>query len=244
MARYWNTQTTYAQPSVDFLRRQARESAEQAKKKGQLMTPAIPKTESGEICQSWWGQSWCKNLEQYADFSTRLSRGARYIRSGTVVDLKIRKGRIEARVQGSRKVPYKVDIRISPLSEENCQAILEKCARRIDTMESLVEGDFPEELKELFTQENGLFPRPTEISLVCSCPDWALMCKHVAAALYGVGLRLDENPFYFFELRGIDVDRFIGVALENKVESMLKNADCQSSRIIRGDLSPDLFGIL
>ena len=244
MSRYWSDYPTYDQPTIQELRRKVQQSAASARKKGQVLEPAVPRTARGEICQSWWGQAWCHNLEQYADYASRLERGRRYIRSGTVVDLKIRKGRIEARVQGTRKTPYKVEIRISPLAEDICDRLIEKCGRRIENVESLIAGTFPEELKDIFSQKDGLFPRPTEISFICSCPDWALMCKHVAAAMYGVGVRLDENPFYFFELRGIDVDRFINVALESKVESMLKNADCRSSRIIEdGDLTA-LFGVL
>ena len=168
----------------------------------------------------------------------------RYFRSGTVVDLKIRGGRVEARVQGSRKVPYKVDIRISPLSEEKCQEIIARCGRKIQTIDKLINGEFPDELRDLFTGENGLFPSPREISFNCTCPDWALMCKHVAAAMYGIGVRFDENPFYFFHLRGIDVDRFIDVALENKVESMLRNAEQPSERILRETDLTGLFGVL
>lgn len=161
-----------------------------------------------------------------------------------MVDLKIRGGRVEARVQGSRKVPYKVDIRISPLSEEKCQEIIARCGRKIQTIDKLINGEFPDELRDLFTGENGLFPSPREISFNCSCPDWALMCKHVAAAMYGIGVRFDENPFYFFHLRGIDVDRFIDVALENKVESMLRNAEQPSERILRETDLTGLFGVL
>jgi uncharacterized Zn finger protein len=161
-----------------------------------------------------------------------------------VVDLKIRGGRVEARVQGSRKVPYKVDIRISPLSEEKCQEIIARCGRKIQTIDKLISGEFPDELRDLFTGENGLFPSPREISFNCTCPDWALMCKHVAAAMYGIGVRFDENPFYFFHLRGIDVDRFIDVALENKVESMLRNAEQPSERILRETDLTGLFGVL
>ena len=147
-------------------------------------------------------------------------------------------------MQGTRKTPYKVEIRISPLSEEKCEAIIEQCGRRIENMESLIKGEFPLDLKELFLAKDGLFPKPKEISFNCSCPDWALMCKHVAAAMYGIGVRLDENPFYFFELRGIDADKFIGVALESKVESMLANADKDSERIIRGADLTELFGVI
>ena len=244
MSRYWSAFPSYSQPSAEELRRRAQASISAAKKKGLAMEPAVPLSRQGPVCQSWWGQAWCENLERYADFGSRLERGRRYIRSGAVVDLKIRKGRIEARVQGSRRIPYKVDIRISPLSEEKCQTILEKCGRRIQTMEDLVYGKFPEELKELFTQKDGLFPSPAEISFMCSCPDWALMCKHVAAVMYGIGLRLDENPFYFFELRGIDVDRFIDVALDSKVESMLEHASVATSRMMDAAFIPEIFGVL
>ena len=105
-------------------------------------------------------------------------------------------------------------------------------------------GNFPEELKEVFLGEQGLFPKPREISFNCSCPDWALMCKHVAAVLYGIGARVDENPFLFFELRGIDAGRFVDVTLANRVENMLANADTPSERIIMGNNWEDLFGVL
>ena len=244
MGRYWNAYTSFSQPAVEVLRRKAQESVRDAQKKGRDYEPVMPHRGSRQICESWWGQAWCANLEKYADYASRLERGRRYFRSGTVVDLKIRGGRVEARVQGSRKVPYKVDIRISPLSEKKCQEIIARCGRKIQTIDKLINGEFPDELRDLFTGENGLFPSPREISFNCSCPDWALMCKHVAAAMYGIGVRFDENPFYFFHLRGIDVDRFIDVALENKVESMLRNAEQPSERILRETDLTGLFGVL
>ena len=242
MSRYWS-EVNYSQPSIAELRKRISETNNAAKKKGRQYDPVKP-ISGRKITNSWWGQAWCENLEKYADYGSRLERGRRYVRNGTVIDLKIRKGKIEAKVQGTRSTPYKVEIRISPLSEERCQEIIEQCGRRIENMESLIQGEFPEELKELFTGKDGLFPMPKEISFNCSCPDWALMCKHVAATMYGIGVRLDENPFYFFELRGIDADKFIGVALENKVESMLKNAKKPSARIIENADLTKLFGVL
>ena len=138
---------------------------------------------------------------------------------------------------------FRSEIRISPLSEEKCQEIIKKCSRKIENLESLLSGTFPEELKELFQGNNGLFPEPKEISFNCSCPDWALLCKHVAAALYGVGVRLDNDPALFFQLRGINMDHFIDVTLANKVETMLENAGNFSSRIIEGNVD-SLFGVL
>lgn len=166
------------------------------------------------------------------------------MRTGAVVDLQINKGKILARVQGTRKTPYKVEIRISPLSEQRIEQITKKCGTRVETLEKLVTGDFPKELKDVFFDEGGLFPEPREISFSCSCPDWAIMCKHIAATLYGVGARLDEEPLLFFSLRGIDTNRFVDVAISNRVEAMFANVNQPSKRIIQDAQIADLFGVL
>ena len=240
MSRYWED-GFYSQPTTSELKRKSEASRVSAEKKGKRLEPVV--IQGRNIAKSWWGRAWCDNLERYADYESRLDRGKRYVKTGAVIDLSITKGRIQAKVQGSRKTPYKVEIRISPLSEERCQEILQTCGKRVETLEKLLAGDFPEELKELFTQRGGLFPSSREISFSCSCPDWALMCKHVAAVLYGIGARLDENPSLFFELRGIEMGRFIDVAIANRVERMLKNAGRTSGRTIdEGDIR-GLFGI-
>ena len=242
MSRYWSKFPRYEQPDARELKRKSVDSKKKAQEKGKVLEPV---TINGRfIAATWWGKAWCDNLEQYADYESRLGRGKRYVRNGSVIDLKIQKGKILARVQGTRKTPYKVEIRISPLSEERCQDILERCGRKLENLEALTGGNFPDDMKELFRGKGGFFPEPREISFNCSCPDWALMCKHVAAALYGVGARLDENPLLFFELRGIDVGRFIDVALENRVEAMLSNADKKSVRIMENTDLGKLFGVL
>lgn len=241
MSKYWNS-GNFSQPTTAELQRNSESSRKKAQDKGQILEPVV--IVGRTIAKSWWGQAWCRNLEQYADFESRLDRGKRYVRTGAVLDLKIQKGRVLAKVQGSRKTPYKVEIRISSLSEEKCQKILEKCGKRIENLEALATGNFPAVLKELFTGQEGLFPTPKEISFACSCPDWALMCKHVAAVLYGIGARLDSQPTLFFELRGVDIDRFLDVAVANKVEAMLENAQKPSSRILEGADLNALFGVL
>ena len=241
MSKYWET-VNFSQPTTAELRKNSESSRKKAQEKGQVLEPVI--IQGRTIAKSWWGQAWCRNLEQYADFESRLDRGKRYVRTGAVLDLKLQKGKVLAKVQGSRKTPYKVEIRISPLSEERCQQILQKCGKRIENLEALATGNFPAELKELFTGQDGLFPTPKEISFSCSCPDWALMCKHVAAVLYGIGARLDTQPTLFFELRGIDIDRFLDVAVANKVEAMLENAQKPSQRILEGADLDALFGVL
>ena len=242
MSRYWSEYPRYEQPDAGELKRKSAASKKKAQAKGKILEPVTIKGRN--IVSTWWGKVWCDNLEQYADYESRLGRGKRYVRNGSVIDLKIQKGKVLARVQGTRKTPYKVEIRISPLSEERCQDILERCGRKLENLEALTGGNFPDDMKELFRGKGGLFPEPREISFNCSCPDWALMCKHVAAALYGVGARLDEDPLLFFELRGIDVGRFIDVALENRVEAMLSNADKKSGRIMEDTDLGKLFGVL
>lgn len=243
MRKYWDESQEFSQPSGDLLKKNAGETIEKQRKKGKELHPVL--VTGRAITKTWWGNAWCENLERYADYGSRLERGKRYVRTGTVVDLQIIKGKIEARVQGRRKTPYKVEIRISPLNQEHCQSIINQCSEKIESMEELLTGNFPASMKELFAGEGGLFPKPSEISFSCSCPDWALMCKHVAAALYGVGVRLDENPALFFELRGIDMEKFIDVALENRVEMMLLNARKPSRRIIDDDIDMKrLFGVL
>ena len=224
MAKYWTASMQYSQMSVEELQRKAQESVKSAKNKGKEMHPII--VEGRQIAKSWWGMAWCKNIEQYADYVSRIERGKRYVRSGAVVDLQIVKGKVKARVQGTRKTPYKVEINISPLKEEVCEDIIEKCSSQIQNLQELVNGQFP------------------EISFNCSCPDWALMCKHVAAVLYGIGTKLDENPFLFFELRGIDVNKLVDVTIKDHVDSLLEHANMPpTDRVMDDSCIETLFGL-
>ena len=237
---YWNSEY-YSQPTEKQLKAKVEETNKKAKKKGKTLEPVI--IESKKIVNSWWGKAWCENLERYADYASRLPRGKRYVKSGAVVDLKIGEGVVLAKVQGTRKTPYIVEVHIDPVDEDKMQTLIDQCTKKIENLEQLVNGTFPEELKELFISQNGLFPNPREISFSCSCPDWAVLCKHVAAVLYGIGSRFDQDPLLFFELRGIDVNRFIDTTIENRIESMLENVDKPSSRIIESDDYADLFGL-
>ena len=187
--------------------------------------------EGRKIAKTWWGISWCKNLESYADYSNRIGRGSSYVRSGAVIDLQISEGTVTAMVNGTSL--YKIHITIDPLSDSKWKTIVKNCAQRIESLSALVEGKFPEELSDILTKQgDGLFPSPREIHLDCSCPDWATMCKHVAAALYGVGARLDEDPLLFFSLRGVDPGELIQKSIEAKTKSMLANANRKSKRAI------------
>lgn len=201
--------------------------------------------EGRKLADTWWGKAWDDNLESYSDYSNRIVRGRTYLRNGAVVDLRISGGVARAKVQGSRAKPYDVTVTIDPLDGAREEAILSKCSSRISTVEALAAGDIPEDVRDLFTSAGeGLFPSPREIHFKCSCPDWAYMCKHVAAVLYGIGKRFDDDPLLFFELRGMDFEPLIGKSVEQKLESMLANAGKPSDRIIPQDELAGLFGVV
>jgi uncharacterized Zn finger protein len=192
----------------------------------------------------WWGKAWNKNLESYADYSNRIERGRSYVKNGEVLDLKIKEGRVEALVQGSRSKPYSVEITIDKLSKTKWKDMTEVCNRRIETMETLLSGEFPKEFDKFFSDSRyGLFPSPKEIHFNCSCPDSARLCKHIAAALYGIGARLDEDPILFFKLRDVDFQELLKKSMEDKMQSMFKNADKKSERVIDDEDVFDLFGV-
>ena len=227
---------------VSQKKEKAKKSLEKLKKKNPDISPVIIKGRS--IANKWWGKAWNKNLERYADFSNRIGRGRSYVRNGAVLDLKIKEGRAEALVQGSMAKPYNVIISIDKLDETKWHKITEICNHRIDTMETLLAGKFPKEFDEVFSaSKDGMFPSPKEIHFKCSCPDSAMMCKHIAAVLYGIGARLDEEPILFFKLRGIDFQELLKKSMEQKMQSMLKNADNKSKRIIDDADISDLFGL-
>ena len=179
----------------------ARELAKLTKKMGQAALPV--RLEGRKIVDTFWGKAWCENLEAYSDFANRLPRGRTYVRSGSVVDLQVGKGLVTALVSGSSL--YKIEIKIKPLVPDRWKAIQTECAGKIDSLMELLQGKLSSAVMQIVTRpERGLFPAPKEIDLDCSCPDWADLCKHVAAALYGVGARLDQNPGLLFLLRGVD----------------------------------------
>jgi uncharacterized Zn finger protein len=190
-------------PYVPVAQRRAKAAREVAKrtKKGQTVTPVHISGRS--IAATFWGQAWCTNLESYSDFSNRLPRGRTYVRNGSVVDLKIGNGKITALVSGSEL--YKIEIDISSLPKKSWQALKEQCAGKIGTLVELLQGKLSKAVMELVTnRDEGLFPKPKEIEMSCSCPDYAGMCKHLAAVMYGVGNRLDSSPELLFVLRGVD----------------------------------------
>lgn len=228
--------------SVAEKRARADRQIEKLRKKHKDLEPVL--IEGRTIAVSWWGKAWNTNLESYADYANRIGRGKSYVRNHAVLDLKIRAGLVEALVQGSGSRPYRVEVEIDKLESGRWDKIVELCNHRIDSLEQLIAGKFPRELEEVFQErEYGLFPSPKEIRFSCSCPDYAYMCKHVAAVLYGIGARLDQDPMLFFTLRGADMQDLVKRSLESRMESMLKNAGRKTKRVMAEDEMHDLFGI-
>ena len=212
------------------------------KKKNPDIHPVV--IEGTKIAKTWWGAAWNKNLESYADYSNRIGRGRSYVRNGMVLDLQIEAEKVTAIVAGSGRSQYTVKISINALPKAVWQKVTQICGRSIASIDQLVQGKFPKELESLFTQKGeGLFPSPKEIKFDCSCPDWAYMCKHVAAVLYGIGARFDEDPTLFFKLRNIEIEALIKKSVEEKMENMLKNSGQKTRRVMTDADIGDLFGI-
>ena len=177
--------------------------------------PSAVTIEGRAIARSFWGKAWCGNLEAYRDYEYRLPRGRSYVRSGAVLDLDIGQGRIAALVSGSRPRPYEVQIKIKPLAKAQWSRLKSQCAGEIGSLIELLEGRLSDRVMRIVTdREQGLFPKPREIEMSCSCPDWATMCKHVAAVMYGVGARLDAQPELLFTLRNVEHGELIAAAVD------------------------------
>ena len=198
--------------------------------------------ETKAIAHKWWGQMWCQNIDNYADFTNRLERGRAYIRSGRVHDIMIEKGMITAKVDGSMDEPYDVQIKIDPLPE----AVKDRLLRKIVNLNAFKDGYVPDDYKFLFSvDQGGLFPRENELVLCCTCPDVAVMCKHIAAVLYAVGSIIDQEPLLLFQLRDVDVEAYLDADIREKTNQLLvsaKNFD-DNSRLIEDDLISEFFGI-
>jgi uncharacterized Zn finger protein len=226
-------------PYVPAAKRRRNAATEAAKlaKKGQSVSPVV--IDGAKIAKTFWGKAWCENLERYSDYSNRLPRGRTYLRNGFVVDLQIEPGRVTALVSGSRV--YRIEVKVSALSKARWTAVCRDCAGAIDSVVELLEGRLSKAvMTRVCDQKTGLFPTPAEIGFKCSCPDWALMCKHVAAVLYGIGARLDERPELLFTLRLVDQHDLIARAGEGI--SGARKLPSGAKRLEAEDLS-DIFGI-
>jgi len=205
-------------------------------KKGHIVNPIV--IEGRVIAKTFWGKAWCKHLESYSDYENRLPRGRTYVRNGSVIDFKLNPGEIRALVSGSSI--YTVTIKIDPVPMQKWEVLVKECAGKIESLIELLQGKFSKGVMEIIThQEKGLFPDLENIKMDCSCYDYADMCKHVAAVLYGVGTHLDACPEDLFLLRKTNHADLIAMAGSSDLS---KESSDQDATHITGDLSA-LFGI-
>ena len=226
-------------PRVSARARRAQAARALAKltKSGRSVVPVV--IEGRTIARTFWGQAWCRNLERYSDFANRLPRGRTYVRNGSVVDLQVEPGRVTALVSGSAM--YETSVTVGPVSPTRWRAICKDCSGAIDSLVELLQGRFSTSvMTRLCHDTTGLFPSPKDIHFTCSCPDWASMCKHVAAVLYGIGARLDQQPELLFTLRKVnhvDLVAHAGTALSTT------RAKPASGRVLAADDLSAMFGI-
>jgi uncharacterized Zn finger protein len=210
---------------------------EKLRKKGLEVRPV--EIYGRKIARTFWGEAWCDHLESFSDYENRLPRGRAYVRNGSVCHLDIAKGEVSAMVSGSEL--YKVNVSIKTLARKKWKDVKGRCAGQIVSLIELLQGSLSKNVMTVVTDRNkGLFPLPGEIRLKCDCPDWAVMCKHVAAVLYGVGARLDEKPELLFLLRGVDHEELIGA--EAGAATAAAKAEGGRRRIADEALA-DVFGI-
>lgn len=206
MARFGGGDWQYYPPYVSVAEKKAegaRALAKLLKKSKRAAEPVVIMHRKRQLCTTFWGKAWSDNLQRYADFANRLPRGRAYLRNGSVLDMVIAGGRIEAHVAGSEL--YRVTIGIAPLAKAVWRHVVTRCTGRIGSLVGLLRGELSDDVLSVLTHaKDGLFPEPREMTLDCSCPDAAEVCKHIAAVLYGVGVRLDTKPELFFVLRQVD----------------------------------------
>jgi len=210
------------------------------RKKGEPFVPVEAATTRGAIATTFWGKAWCTNLETYSDYESRLPRGRTYLRKGNVYDLEISEGSVFAYVAGSNL--YEVEITIDPLLKKRWTALRKSIAGEISNLVDLLGNNLGAGVMGLVTDpKNGLFPEPKEIQINCNCPDWAGLCKHAAAVLYGVGARLDQQPDLLFLLRGTDHTELVSAAT-GSAAGLTAPLSPHTNALAPDDLS-ELFGI-
>ncbi len=218
-------------PYVPVAQRRAQAAREIARqfKQGEKISPVH--IEGRKISTTFWGEAWCKHLESYSDYASRLERGRTYVRNGSVVHLAIEKGLIHAFVSGSEL--YQVKIEIGALPSTTWTALKKQCVGQVGSLVELLQGKLSQGVMAIVThRDHGLFPKPKEIQMRCSCPDYAGMCKHVAAVMYGVGNRLDANPELLFRLRGVNQAELI----EQAIPDAMTQPTGKAPRLAHADL--------
>jgi uncharacterized Zn finger protein len=241
MAWYSRGGWDYYPPYVSVAEKKAtgaRALAKLLKKSKRAADPVVIAHHKRQLAATFWGKAWSDNLVRYADLANRLPRGRAYLRNGSVLDLAIAGGRVEAHVAGSEL--YRVTVGIAPMAKARWRRVVTRCTGRIGSLVGLLRGELSDDVLAVLTDaKDGLFPEPREMTLDCSCPDSAEVCKHVAAVLYGVGIRLDARPELFFVLRQVDQAELLSSATAGAVS----RARPAAGKRIADDRLSAVFGI-
>src|SRR6266436_2002787 len=240
MAWYGRGDWDFFPPYVSVGEKKARGSLALAKllKRSKRAAEPVVAPRTRQVAATFWGKAWCDNLERYAHLANRLPRGRAYLRNGSVLVLVITAGRVTAFVAGSEL--YQVSITLAPLAKTRWRGVIARCTGRIGSLVGLLRGELSDDVLSVLTDaREGLFPQPRELTLDCSCPDWTDVCKHVAAVLYGVGIRLDAKPELFFLLRQVDQAALLTSATAGAVS---RHRPVAGKRIAEDRLSA-VFGI-
>lgn len=229
----------YFKPYIPVAKRreQALRKIKKLRKKGFLVQPI--EINSREITTTFWGKAWCRHIESFNDYENRLSRGRTYVRNGSVCHLAIEQGLITAIVSGSDI--YNVKIKVTSLVENTWKYIKKTCLGKISSLLDLLSGKLSNGVMEVVCDSaKGIFPSLKEINLSCDCPDYANMCKHIAAVLYGVGARLDLEPEQLFKLRGVNHEDLVD--LKTAISDVAISHKTKTRTIANSKLS-DIFSI-
>ena len=226
-------------PYVSVAERRVRAEKKMRKlhKQGHFIQPI--EIQGRVIAHTFWGKAWCDHIESFCDLDNRLPRGRTYVRNGSVCHLEIKEGGVKAMVSGSSI--YNIEIGIKRLAKTKWQDLKNTCTGQIGSLLDLLSGRLSSGVMDVVCHPNGgLFPLSDDLDLSCDCPDWAIMCKHVPAVLYGVGSRLDVDPVQLFKLRGVNFEELIDV---NQAVLEVTTAG-QSKRKRLGDAAAsDLFNL-
>ncbi|HET8772228.1 MAG TPA: SWIM zinc finger family protein [Thermoanaerobaculia bacterium] len=176
------------------------------------------RSKRGAFAKQWWAQRWIAVLEGF-NLGARLQRGRTYARGGQVLGIDVQPGRVESRVQGSRRDPYRVSIAIKPFTPDERARFSAALSASPLHLAKLLAGEMPQDIETVLEQQRvSLFPaRQSELTTECSCPDWSNPCKHIAAVYYLLGEEFDRDPFLLLQVRGITRDDLAGPAPEFSV---------------------------
>jgi uncharacterized Zn finger protein len=198
------------------------------------------KSERGSIGETWWSQRWLKALESLG-MGTRLSRGRFYARQGQVLSIDIGEGHVNARVQGSRRDPYKVTISLQMLNASQWEQATEVMSARAIFSAKLLANEMPSNIEEAFQEVHlSLFPTAEQdLRTSCSCPDWAHPCKHAAAVFYLLAERFDEDPFLLFKLRGRSQEALLADIKQKRLATLPTEQPQSLTPVQNADSLPD-----